>query len=211
GRLIVASNHSGQVPIDGLMIGCALMFEADPPRIPRAMIDYFAWQMPFVNVWFSRLGQVIGTPENCRRLLEMDETILVFPEGTNGIGQPFSKRYQVQKFGTGFMRLALETKTPIVPVAVIGCEEMAPGIGKIPLPPGFGAPYIPVTPTFPLLGPLGLIPYPAKIRLYFGEPMEFKGDANDEDVIVERKVRRVRSRLQSMINDGVKRREHVFW
>lgn len=211
GRVLLIANHSGQVPIDGVMIALALLFEADPPRFARAMVEYFAWQLPFVSTAFARLGQVIGTPENCRRLLDADETILVFPEGVNGISQPFNKRYQLQKFGTGFMRLALDTKTPIVPVAVIGCEEMVPGIGRLPVPKGLGIPYVPLTPTFPWLGPLGLIPLPAKVRLYFGEPMEFKGEPNDEDVIVERKVKRVRMRLQSMLNDGVKRREHVFW
>src|SRR5688572_19582613 len=174
GRVLLVSNHSGQLPFDGMMIGGALVFERDPPRVVRSMVEKWVPRLPFVSVFFARVGQIVGTPENCRRLLEKGEAILVFPEGARGISKTYDKRYQLERFGTGFMRLALETKTPIVPVAVVGAEEQAPALYNVkPLADALGAPAFPVTPTFPLLGPLGLLPLPSKYRIYFGDPMTF--------------------------------------
>ena len=133
GRVLFVSNHSGQLPFDGLCIASALLFDRNPPRMVRAMVERFTQTMPFVSYLFSRWGQIMGTPENCRRLLHDDEAILVFPEGAKGISKPFTQRYQLQNFGLGFMRLALETKSPIVPVAVVGAEEQAPAFNFKPL------------------------------------------------------------------------------
>ena len=128
GPLLIVSNHSGQLPLDAAMISTALLLEAEPPRIGRAMIERWAQTLPFIAPLFARIGQVVGTPENCRRLLAAGETILVFPEGVKGLNKTFDKSYQLQEFGLGFMRLALETRTPIVPVAVVGAEEQAPAL-----------------------------------------------------------------------------------
>src|SRR3954464_3679345 len=126
GRAMLVSNHSGQLPLDAAMIALSLLVEAEPPRLARAMVEKWAPTLPFVAPFFARIGQVVGTPENCRRLLAAGETIMVFPEGVRGLNKTFDKKYQLQEFGTGFMRLALETGTPIVPVGVVGAEEQAP-------------------------------------------------------------------------------------
>ena len=126
GRVLLVSNHSGQLPFDGLMIGAAMVLEHDPPRVVRSMVEKWIPRLPFVSVFMARVGQIVGTPDNCRRLLARDEAILVFPEGARGISKTIDKRYKLERFGTGFMRLALETNTPIVPVAVVGAEEQAP-------------------------------------------------------------------------------------
>ncbi len=128
GRVMLISNHSGQLPFDGAMIGTSMLLDASPPRMVRAMVERWVPTLPFASVFMARCGQVVGTPENCRELLNDDNCILVFPEGANGISKTFDKRYQLQRFGFGLMRLALETGTPIVPVAVVGAEEQAPSL-----------------------------------------------------------------------------------
>lgn len=208
GRVLVISNHSGQLPFDGLCIAGALLLDARPPRMVRSMVEKFVPTVPFASYLFSRWGQITGTPENCRRLLEDEEAILVFPEGAKGISKPFSKRYQLQEFGLGFMRLALQTQTPIVPVAVIGAEEQAPAVNISTLAKLIRSPSFPVMP-FPPFVPL--LPLPTKYRLYFGEPMRFEGDPDDDDEVLEELVRIVRNSIQSMIQVGLKERKHVFW
>src|SRR5213079_3096321 len=112
-------------PVDGALIGAALFMDVEPPRFMRAMVEKWTQTLPFVSLLFARCGQVVGVPENAKHLLTNEEALLVFPEGMRGISKPFSKRYQLEEFGLGFMRLAIETRTPIVPVAVIGAEEQA--------------------------------------------------------------------------------------
>lgn len=206
GRTLLVANHSGQLPFDGAMIGVSCLIEASPPRVVRAMVERWVPTLPYASTFFSRMGQVVGTPENCRRLLQQDETILVFPEGTKGINKLWRDAYQLQDFGNGFMRLALETRTPIVPVAVVGAEEQAPaladlrGVARL-----LGMPALPVTPQgVPL-------PLPTKYRLHFGEPMYFTGRADDEDAEVEKKVRQVKATIQAMLNEGLRDRKHIFW
>jgi 1-acyl-sn-glycerol-3-phosphate acyltransferase len=208
GRVLLVSNHSGQLPFDGLVIGMALFLDADPPRVVRSMVEHFVPSVPFASYLFSRWGQITGTPENCRRLLSDEEAILVFPEGARGISKPFSHRYQLQEFGYGFMRLALETRTPIVPVAVIGAEEQAPAVNLKPVARLLGTPSFPVVPYPPFLP---LVPLPVKYRVYFGEPIFFEGDADDDDEQIEPKVRTVMHRIQSMIHLGLRGRRGIFW
>jgi 1-acyl-sn-glycerol-3-phosphate acyltransferase len=208
GRCLLVANHSGQLPFDGLCIAGAMLFDHDPPRVVRAMVERYVQTMPFTSYLFARWGQITGTPENCRRLLADDETILVFPEGAKGIAKPFYQRYQLQEFGLGFMRLALETEAPIVPVAVIGAEEQAPAINVKPLARLLGAPSFPLMPVPPFFP---IVPFPVKYRLHFGEPMFFSGDPDDEDEVLEEKVKRVRSEIQNMIRIGLKERRHIFW
>ncbi len=208
GPLILVANHSGQLPFDGLVIGSACFLEMRQPRLVRAMVEFFVPTVPFASYLFSRWGQITGTPENCRRLLAAEEAVLVFPEGARGISKPFSKRYQLAEFGKGFMRLALETGAPIVPVAVIGAEEQAPAVNIKPLAKLLRIPSLPVVPYPPFVAPL---PLPVKYRLYFGEPMRFDGDPDDDEEILDDKVKQVRHCIQSMIHVGLREREHVFW
>lgn len=204
GRVLFVGNHSGQLPFDALVIAMACFLEPPQPRLVRAMVEFFVPTVPFASYLFARWGQITGTPENCRRLLSADEAVLVFPEGARGINKPFSKRYQLADFGTGFMRLALETGAPIVPVAVIGAEEQAPAINVKPLARLFRTPAFPVVPYPPFIAP---VPLPVKYRVYFGEPMRFAGDPDD----VDDRVKTVKHRIQSMLHVGLGERAHVFW
>lgn len=208
GRVILVANHSGQLPFDGLVIASACFLEPKQPRLVRAMVEFFVPTVPFASYLFSRWGQITGTPENCRRLLSAEEAVLVFPEGARGISKPFNRRYQLAEFGKGFMRLALETGAPIVPVAVIGAEEQAPAVNVKPLAKLLGMPSFPVVPYPPFIAPL---PLPVKYRLYFGEPIKFTGDPDDDDEVLDDQVKTVKNRIQSMIHLGLREREHVFW
>jgi 1-acyl-sn-glycerol-3-phosphate acyltransferase len=209
GRVLLISNHSGQIPLDGLAIGCALMLERNPPRYVRSMVEKWSATLPFVSTFFSRMGQIVGVPENCQRLLEREEAILVFPEGSKGISKPFSQRYKLSDFGLGFMRLALATQTPIVPVAVVGAEEQYISVANLTgLAKLTGSPAFPVIPQ--LLVPGGFLPLPVKYHLWFGEPMRMTGDPDDEDAVIEEKVWQVRSAVQSMVNRGLKDRRGIF-
>lgn len=206
-RLMFVANHSGQLPFDGSLIAAALAIEGRPPRILRSMVERWVPSLPFVSLFMSRCGQVLGDPDNSRRLLENDEAVLVFPEGVRGISKLFWERYKLKKFSAGFMRLAMETRTPIVPVAVVGAEEAIPALFNSKLLARLlGAPAFPITPTFPWFFPLGILPYPVKIHLYFGEPMSFAGDPNDEDEVVESKVARVQAQVQKLVDRGLKER-----
>lgn len=209
GRVLVIANHSGQIPIDGLIIGTALMLDAEPPRFPRSMVERWSAELPFVSVLFPRCGQVVGSPDNARRLLEQNEALVVFPEGSRGISKTFDKRYQLVDFGLGFMRLALETNAPIVPVAVVGGEEQLVSVANVrPLAKLLGMPAFPVIPQL-FLGMA--FPLPTRYRLYFGEPLYFDGDPDDDDVVIEEKVQRVKQTIQSMVNRGLKERRGIFW
>lgn len=209
GRVLVIANHSGQIPVDGLLIGAALMLDAEPPRFPRSMVERWSAELPFVSVLFPRCGQVVGSPDNARRLLEQDEALVVFPEGSRGISKTFDQRYQLTDFGLGFMRLALETGTPIVPVAVVGGEEQLISVANVkPLAKLLGMP------AFPLLPQLFLgmaFPLPTRYRLYFGEPLRFSGDPDDDDALIEEKVAVVKGTIQSMVHRGLAKRRSVFW
>jgi 1-acyl-sn-glycerol-3-phosphate acyltransferase len=208
GPCLFVANHSGQLPFDGLIIAAALFLDAPQPRVVRSMVERFVPSVPFISYLFSRWGQITGTPENCRRLLADDEAILVFPEGSRGVSKPFSRRYQLAEFGHGFMRLALETDTPVVPVAVIGAEEQAPAINIKPLARLLGTPAFPVVPYPPFVP---VMPLPVKYRLYFGEPLHFQGDPDDDEEVLEEQVRAVKNRIQSMLHLGLQARKGIFW
>jgi 1-acyl-sn-glycerol-3-phosphate acyltransferase len=210
GRMLLISNHSGQVPIDGMMIGASMFMDAEPPRIARAMVEKWASSLPFVSLFFSRVGQVTGVPENARRLLEQGEALLVFPEGSRGISKPFDQRYQLTDFGLGFMRLAIETKTPIVPVAIVGAEEQYISVANVErFAKVLRMPAFPVIPQWFIPG--GQLPLPTRYRIYFGEPQSFTGDPDDDDSVIDEKVQAVRQTIQSMLNRGTKERKHIFW
>lgn len=207
GRLMLVANHSGQLPWDGVNIGAALLLDANPPRLVRSMVERFVPTLPYVSYLFSRWGQILGTPDNCIRLLEDEEAILVFPEGAKGISKPFTRRYQLQEFGLGFMRMALATETPIVPVAVVGAEEQAPAINIRPLARLLGMPAFPVMP-FPPFVPV--LPLPSRYTIYFGEPLCFMGHPDDDDEQIEHLVKHVRLSIESMLRIGLKARTSIY-
>ncbi|HVN87153.1 MAG TPA: lysophospholipid acyltransferase family protein [Candidatus Binatia bacterium] len=212
GRVLMIGNHAGQVAIDAAMIGCATFMEGHPPRIVRGMGEYWLPTVPFVNELMVRTGSVVGTPKNCVDLLHNEEAVIAFPEGVRGMNKLFSQRYQLQEFGLGFVRLALETKTPIVPVAVVGSEEQAPAIANLTwLAQALNMPAFPITVTWPWLGPLGLIPLPTKYRVYFGKPMHLDGDPHDEDRVIKRHVDRVKASIHAMLNRGLRERRSIFF
>jgi 1-acyl-sn-glycerol-3-phosphate acyltransferase len=207
GRVLIIANHGGQLPLDGMLIMMSLLLEAEPPRVARGMVERWFPTIPFISSLFMRCGQMVGDIHNARDLLEKDQCVLVFPEGTRGSGKPITQRYRLQRFGTGFVRMALETRTPIVPVGIIGCEEMYPAFYDAkPVARLFGAPYIPVTPFFPLLGPLGAVPLPTKVTIRYGEPIRLEGDADAADSEVEAMVDRVRRAMQAEIDEGLRLR-----
>jgi len=201
GRALLIANHSGQIPFDGLMIACALLLEGDSPRFVRSMGDRWLPTVPFVASLFARTGQLVGHPDNCRRLLERDEAVLVFPEGVRGVCKPIQKRYQLQRFGRGFAQIATETQTPIVPVSVVGAEEQYisvanwRGLGR-----ELGLPALPIMPQL-LLPLVGWLPLPTRYRIQFGEPIYL----NDAD------VGPVRSAIDGLTRDSLARRQSVFF
>lgn len=210
GRVLFIGNHSGQIPIDAAMIGSALFLEGNPPRVIRSMIEKWTQTLPFVSTFFCRVGQVVGVPENARRLLESDEALMVFPEGAAGISKTYDRAYQLSDFGLGFMRLAIETKTPIVPVAVVGAEEQYISIGNLSsLAKLLGIPALPLIPQ--LFIPGGQLPLPTKYRIAFGAPMFFDGDPDDDDSVLEEKVWTVKTTIQQMVNDGLSKRKGIFF
>jgi len=211
GPVLLVCNHAGQLPFDGMMLGAAMLLEAKPPRMVRPMAEYWVSRLPFVSTMAARMGSMVGTRENCTRMLEAGECVMVFPEGVRGMNKLYSQRYELQRFGLGFVRLALLTRTPIVPVSLIGSEEQQPGLANLK---GFGRllgmPALPITPTFPLLGPLGLMPLPVKYRFYFGEPLRFEGDPSDEPAAIQEHADVVRESMEAMFERGLREREGVF-
>jgi 1-acyl-sn-glycerol-3-phosphate acyltransferase len=211
GRVLVIANHAGQLPFDGLMLSTALLLEARPPRLARAMGEFWIPRIPGFNVLAARGGALVGTPENCRNMLENGECVAVFPEGVRGMNKLYRDRYQLQRFGLGFMRLALETDTPIVPVGIVGSEEQQPGFANLSgVARALGMPALPITLGFPWLGPLGLLPLPVRYHLYFGEPLRFEGSPSDEDARIEAQVDEVKSAIDALIARGLREREGVF-
>jgi 1-acyl-sn-glycerol-3-phosphate acyltransferase len=212
GRVLLIANHAGQLPYDGLMLTAAMLLDANPPRLCRGMGEYFIWRLPWLGVTAARGGTIVGTPENCVAMLESGECVMAFPEGARGINKPFRQRYQLEPFGLGFMRLALETETPIVPVAFVGTEEQQPGLANLRgVAEVVGLPSLPITVTFPWLGPLGLlVALPVKYHIYFGEPLHFEGDPNEEDTVVQKKVDEVRRSITDLFARGRSERRGIF-
>lgn len=206
GRAVLVSNHSGQLPFDAGMIEVACLIEKDPPRAIRALVERWVPTLPFVSTYMARCGQIVGTPENCRRLLAADEAILVFPEGVKGLNKPFSERYQLRRFGPGFMRLALEADAPIIPIGVVGAEEQAPAIFDLkPLAKLLAFPAFPITPT------ILPFPLPSRYHIYFGEPLRFHGSPDEDDHELEKKVTEVEDAVRALLARGLAERKHIFW
>lgn len=212
GRILLYGNHSGQLPFDGALVAAALFFDATHPRMARSLVEYWFPTLPFIGTFLNRAGQVTGLPENAIRLMEQDECLLVFPEGIRGSGKLYKNRYRLMRFGTGFVRIALQTKTPLIPVAVVGGEEMAPSLFDVkPLAKLLGFPYFPLTPTFPWFGALGGLPYPVKYRIRFGEPIYLDGAGDEPDEIIAEHVEMLRNELATRLGKLLDEREHIFW
>jgi 1-acyl-sn-glycerol-3-phosphate acyltransferase len=210
GRVLIVANHAGQIPLDGIIVAISVFLEGNPPRVVRAMVEKWSQTLPFVSTFFAKCGQVVGVPENATRLLSRGEAILVFPEGTRGLSKTFAHRYELADFGLGFMRLALETDTPIVPLAIIGAEEQYLSVANLrSVAKVLHVPYFPVIPQ--LLIPGGQLPLPTRYRLQFGEPLYFRGDPDDDDSVIEEKVWVVKATIQSMLNKGLMERKSLFF
>lgn len=210
-RVLLVANHAGQLPFDAAMLGTGVLLEAEPPRIARGMGEFWIPQLPFVNVAATRTGNLVGTPENCVAMLEAEECVMVFPEGVRGMNKTWSERYQLQRFGLGFVRLALEAGAPIVPVGIVGSEEQQPGLANWKgLGRALGMPAFPLTLGFPWLGPLGILPLPVKYRIHFGEPMHLEGSSTDEDAAIHEKVDRVRDAVDALLRHGREARGGIF-
>jgi len=208
GRCLLVANRSGVLPWDALMIKAALEREHAAARRARWLIEDFVYNQPFLGSLIAQLGGVRACQENAERLLGKEELVCVFPEGTLGATKLYRDRYRIGRFGRGgYVRLVLRTGTPIVPVAVIGAEEAHPVILRLGTG-GKALPHLPITPTFPLLGPLGAVPVPTKWTIAFGEPIHFDGgpDGADDLVLVRRLNERVRTVVKTMVDDALRRR-----
>lgn len=215
GRCLLVVNHSGVLPWDGAMVGMAIAEEHPEPRYVRTLyLDWFT-TLPWVSMLLTRTGQVLACPENGERLLNKDHLVAVFPEGLKGVGKAFRDRYQLARFGRGgFARMAIRCRAPIIPVSVVGAEEIHPVLHQSQLAArALGFPYFPITPTFPLLGLLGVIPLPSKWMIHFGEPIRTDGyDPKDADnfLVVSRVTKQVRDSIQVKLHELRKRRGSVF-
>ncbi|HEY7957591.1 MAG: lysophospholipid acyltransferase family protein [Polyangia bacterium] len=217
GRALIVANHSGTLPYDGAMIMHAVKHEHSAARDVRPLVEDFVFHFPYLGTLMNRIGGVRACPENAERLLEQDQLVAVFPEGIKGIGKLYRERYQLQRFGRGgFIKLALKCDAPIIPTAVVGAEEIHPMLTKITwLAKSVGIPYLPITPTFPALGPIGLLPLPTKWFIAFGEPLyynaEYGAEGAGDRILVNKLAEQVRNRIQSMIDDLLRTRKSVLF
>jgi 1-acyl-sn-glycerol-3-phosphate acyltransferase len=212
GRMLLIGNHAGQMAFDGLMVTTACILEAKPPRLARGMGEYWLGTLPYLSVLLDRTGSAVGTRQTCIDMLNHGECVMAFPEGVRGMNKVYADAYKLMEFGLGFMRLALETDTPTVPVSIVGSEEQNPGIADLkPLAKIFGMPSFPLTLTFPLLGPFGMLPMPVRYHIEFGKPMRFEGHAEDEDDVIEEKVEQVKAAISEQLARGRARRTSIFF
>jgi len=197
GRAMLVGNHSGGYAIDGGMVIASCFFELAPPRLAQGMAEKFLAKVPYASLWTNKTGQFTGLPEHAVRLLEDERLLMVFPEGARGTAKLYPDRYSLVKFGQGFVRLALQTKTPIIPLAFIGGGEAVPtvsnleGIGKL-----IGVPYIPMT---PYLIP---VPLPVPVSVHYGEPIVFEGTGSEDDAVILDMVAEVKRRIADLIEEG---------
>lgn len=215
GRVALVANHSGAIPFDGIMLATALRKEHRGGRTLRWLAEDFIFHFPFAGAYLNRLGAVRACQENAERLLRRDACLALFPEGVKGIAKPYRERYQLQRFGRGgHIKLAIRTGTPIVPVTILGAEETHPMLfqsGR--LSRMLGLPFVPITPTFPLLGPLGLAGLPARWKIVFGEPMAmdaYRPEQSEDHVLVNRLNEKLRETIQGTLDRLLRARQSVF-
>ena len=197
GRAMLVGNHSGGVAIDGAMVIASMFLDMDPPRLAHSMTEKFINRLPFASQWTARCGQFTGLPEHAVSLLENDRLLLVFPEGARGTAKLYGDRNSLVGFGTGFMRLALQTGTPIVPFAFLGGGDAVPTIANLyTLAKLIGMPYIPLTPyVLP-------VPRPVPLEIYYSEPMHFEGTGHEDDEVILGYVKQVKDRIGELIDQG---------
>jgi 1-acyl-sn-glycerol-3-phosphate acyltransferase len=218
GAALLVSNHSGGIPFDATMIATAIDLDHPQHRLVRFLYDRFVASMPLVGDFYNRMGSTVASLQNARRLLETGALVGIFPEGVEGVAKGIWESYHLQRFHSGFVRLSLQLRVPIIPTAVVGAEEIYPVIGKWkrlgPLKELLNIPYVPVTPLFPLLGPLGMIPLPTKWHIRFGAPIHFYENRRVSPTPPPRTVHalaeRVRRQIQSMVHQLLADRESVF-
>lgn len=214
GGALLVSNHSGVLPFDGAMIKVAA-FEEGLDRHIRALIATWFFGLPGLSWLLRRSGQTVGHPDDTHRLLSSGELVLVFPEGIKGTGKLFKERYRLRRFGRGgFAEAAIRAGVPIIPISVVGAEEIYPMLADVrPLAELTGMPYFPITPTWPLLGPLGLVPLPSKWRIQFHEPVrtdELPASAAGDTPTVMRVSDQVRDVIQAGLITNLMERRSVF-
>jgi 1-acyl-sn-glycerol-3-phosphate acyltransferase len=201
GRAMLVGNHSGGVAIDGAMVLSSLLLEMDPPRLGQGMADKFLARMPFVSLWASRCGQFTGLPEHAEQLLAAERLLIVFPEGARGTAKLYPERHSLVNFGTGFVRLAMKMKTPIIPFGFAGGGEAIPTIANAyKLGRMFGVPYIPITPY------LLALPLPVDLEIVYGAPLVFEGTGDEDDTVINAHVEQVKAVIADLITEGVARR-----
>jgi 1-acyl-sn-glycerol-3-phosphate acyltransferase len=212
GGVLLIANHSGQFGYDGMMLGMAMLLAAEPPRLARGMAEHLFARTPFAGTLLSRMGSLLGTPENCISMLEAGECVMVFPEGARGANKPFRERYRLQRFGSGFLRLALEAAVPIVPVGIVGAEEQQPGFANLEsLGRRLDLPSLPITISQPWFGlPGAAFALPVKYRIHFGAPLHFEGDAWDRDAVIAQKIETVRDAIRALLARGLAERPGIF-
>jgi len=216
GAALLVGNHGGTLPYDSAMIVHAVRRDHPSRRDVRPLIEDAVFHLPWLGPLINRIGGVRADPDNAERLLARGELVAVFPEGVKGMGKLWRDRYRLQRFGRGgFVKLALRSGAPIIPVAVVGAEEALPMLGKVTwFARNVGLPYVPVTPTFPWLGPLGLVPLPSKWHLRFGAPIElgkqYGPEAADDRMLVNRLADTIRAQIQLMVDDLRTERKSVF-
>jgi len=212
---LLAANGSGLLPYDGLMISHALGRGHPFDARPRFLVADWLITLPFVQPYLARLGGVRACRENAQRLLAQGRRVVAFPEGVKGAAKVFRERYRLKRFGRGgVVRIAIECGAPLVPVAVVGAEEAHPILFKVEtLARVVGLPFVPVTPTFPALGPLGLVPLPSKWSIRFGEaiPLDHLGsEAADDELLVSRLTEELRAQIQTMVEQALHERPSVW-
>lgn len=215
GPCLLVANHSGVLPYDGLMLSHAIERHHPGRERPRFLIADWLVTLPFVQPFLARVGGVRACPENARRLLEAGRFVIAFPEGVKGATKPFRERYRVKRFGRGgVVRLALETGAALIPVGIAGAEEVHPLLFKAELPARpLGLPFLPVTPTFPWLGPLGLVPAPSKWVIHLGEPIALPpvgSDATRDELLLSRLNQELRQCVQQLVDRARRDRKSVF-
>jgi 1-acyl-sn-glycerol-3-phosphate acyltransferase len=218
GAALLVANHSGAIPFDGAMIVTAARLANPPGRPVRFLYDRFVDNMPGVGSFYRRVGGVPASYANTARLVANGQVVLTFPEGIAGVAKPFSERYRLRPFSSSFVRLSLNHRVPIVPVAVVGAEEAYPLLARLEDAGRLlGVPYIPVTPLFPLLGVAGALPLPSKWLIRFGRPIELyqtpvrDGALNPAIVPPRELARQVRQRIGGMVARLRRRRQSVFF
>ena len=200
---VVVGNHSGVLPFDGVMLATDVFRYTEPPRLVRYMVDYFVYRMPFLGTLFRSLGQIPGTRRNFDGLIEEGHLVGIFPEGAAALGKTAEHRYELYEFSHGHVELAARHEVPVVPFGLVGAEEQQTMVRNLePLARALRLPYFPITTTFPLLGPFGLLPKPSRYFITYGEAITIDPEALHSVEVRAREVERVRDAVADQIRMG---------